>query len=90
MKTAPSRDCAHSEDAFRQVRARLDLAVSDLGETQLKNIAEPMRVYSLAVGLPAEAKPAPQVRLAEGKPAAPERPSIAVLPFQKRSCPSRT
>ena len=36
-----------SEDAFRQVRARLDLAVSDLGQTQLKNIAEPMRVYSL-------------------------------------------
>src|SRR6202045_3166956 len=40
-----------SEDAFRQVRARLDLAVSDLGETRLKNIAEPVRVYSLAVGL---------------------------------------
>ena len=37
-----------SEDAYRQVRARLDLAVSDLGETQLKNIAEPVRVYSLA------------------------------------------
>src|SRR5580700_10371632 len=37
-----------SEDAYRQVKARLDLAVSDLGQTQLKNIAEPMRVYSLA------------------------------------------
>jgi adenylate cyclase len=74
-----------SEDAFRQVRARLDLAVSDLGETQLKNIAEPMRVYSLAVGLPAEAKPAAQVRLAEKNPAAPEKPSIAVLPFQNMS-----
>src|SRR6202042_3817609 len=30
-----------SEDAYRQVRARLDLAVSDLGPTKLKNIAEP-------------------------------------------------
>ena len=40
-----------SEDAYRQVRARLDLAVSDLGETKLKNIAEPIRVYSLQVGL---------------------------------------
>src|ERR1700756_2332237 len=39
-----------SEDAYRQVKARLDLAVSDLGETQLKNIAEPIRVYSLEVG----------------------------------------
>src|SRR6202049_1625436 len=47
-----------SEDAYRQVRARLDLAVSDLGETQLKNIAEPVRIYSLQVGLPAQAKPA--------------------------------
>ena len=41
-----------SEDAYRQVRARLDLAVSDLGETELKNIAETIRVYSLEVGLP--------------------------------------
>ncbi len=36
-----------SEDAYRQVRARLDLAVSDLGQTRLKNIAEPVRIYSL-------------------------------------------
>src|SRR5271170_874733 len=38
-----------SEDAYRQVKARLDLAVSDLGQTQLKNIAEPVRVYSVDV-----------------------------------------
>src|ERR1700683_4301586 len=47
-----------SEDAYRQVKARLDLAVSDLGLTQLKNIAEPIRVYSLQVGVPAGAKAA--------------------------------
>ena len=47
-----------SEDAYRQVRGRLDLAVADLGPTQLKNIAEPIRVYSLQVGAPAVAKPA--------------------------------
>ena len=46
-----------SEDAYRQVKGRLDLAVSDLGPTQLKNIAEPIRVYSLQVGIPAQAKP---------------------------------
>jgi adenylate cyclase len=46
-----------SEDAYRQVKSRLDLAVSDLGSTQLKNIAEPVHVYSLAVGKPALAKP---------------------------------
>ena len=39
-----------SEDAYRQVKGRLDLAVTDLGPTQLKNIAEPIRVYSLQVG----------------------------------------
>jgi adenylate cyclase len=46
-----------SEDAYRQVKSRLDLAVSDLGETQLKNIAEPVRVYSVEVGKPSPAKP---------------------------------
>src|SRR5499433_57307 len=36
-----------SEDAYRQVKGRLDFAVTDLGPTQLKNIPEPIRVYSL-------------------------------------------
>jgi adenylate cyclase len=45
-----------SEDAYRQVKGRLDLKVSDLGATQLKNIAEPIRIYSLEVGQPAQAK----------------------------------
>src|SRR5271156_4629768 len=52
---APGAICL-SEDAYRQVKGRLDLAVSDLGPTQLKNIAEPIRVYSLEVGVPAQAK----------------------------------
>jgi adenylate cyclase len=46
-----------SENAYRQVKGRLDLAVSDLGPTQLKNIAEPIRVYSLEVGKPARTNP---------------------------------
>ena len=53
---APGAICL-SEDAYRQVKGRLDLAVTDLGPTQLKNIAEPIRVYSLEVGKPAQAKP---------------------------------
>ena len=48
-----------SEDAYRQVKGRLDLTVSDLGQTELKNIAEPIRVYSLEVGPSAHASPAP-------------------------------
>jgi adenylate cyclase len=47
-----------SEDAYRQVSGRLDMAVADLGPTQLKNIERPIRVYSLQVGVPAQAKPA--------------------------------
>ena len=45
-----------SEDAYRQVKGRLDLEVTDLGPTQLKNIAEPIRVYSLQVGVPARSR----------------------------------
>src|ERR1700721_379504 len=48
-----------SEDAYRQVQQRLDLKVTDLGTTQLKNIAQPVRAYFLEVGQPAGAKPAP-------------------------------
>jgi adenylate cyclase len=79
-----------SEDAYRQVKARLDLKVSDLGATHLKNITEPMRVYSLQVGLPAQPKPAAAAEPAKAEPprpalALPDKPSIAVLPFQNMS-----
>src|ERR1700689_4934477 len=50
-----------SEDAYRQVSGRLDMEVTDLGPTQLKNIARPIRVYSLQVGVPARAKPSPEI-----------------------------
>jgi adenylate cyclase len=46
-----------SEDAYRQVSGRLDMAVADLGPTQLKNIEKSIRVYSLQVGVPAQTKP---------------------------------
>ena len=67
-----------SEDAYRQVKGRLDLAVHDLGLKQLKNIAEPIRVYALDVGMPAVAKPAPTPA---PEKSAPLRLSIVVLPF---------
>jgi adenylate cyclase len=79
-----------SEDAYRQVKARLDLSVSDLGATQLKNIAEPVRIYSLQVGLPGQARPTPSLEAkpedkAASQPALPDKPSIAVLPFANMS-----
>jgi len=51
-----------SEQAYWPVKGRLDLAVTGLGPTQLKNIADPIRVYSLDVGGPAVAKTAPRPR----------------------------
>ena len=45
-----------SEQAYWQVKSRLDLKVADLGAIQLKNIAEPVRAYAIEVGQPAETK----------------------------------
>jgi TolB-like protein len=73
---APGAICL-SEDAYRQVKGRLDLAFIDLGPTQLKNIAELIRVYSLEDGAPAHAKPT----LAPSEKSAPPRLSMVVLPF---------
>ena len=78
-----------SEDAYRQVKARINLFVSDLGHMQLKNIIEPVRVYSLQPGAAAPAKAeapvapgAPEKQLA---PPVPDKPSIAVLAFNNMS-----
>jgi adenylate cyclase len=51
-----------SEDAYRHVKGRIELAAVDLGPTQLKNISEPIRVYSLDVRQPAQVKPAASKR----------------------------
>jgi TolB-like protein/class 3 adenylate cyclase len=69
-----------SEQAYWQVKSRLDLAVSDLGPTELKNIAEPVRVYSVQVGLSVQAKPAAPLPQTPAPSSAP-RLSIVVLPF---------
>ena len=56
-----------SEQAYWQVKGRLDLAVTDLGATRLKNIAEPVRAYSLQVGVPVVAKAAIEPKPLEAK-----------------------
>ena len=64
-----------SENAYQQVKGKLMLDVSDMGEQLLKNIAQPVRVYG--------------VRLQDAPASAvlklPDKPSIAVLPFQNMS-----
>jgi TolB-like protein/class 3 adenylate cyclase/Flp pilus assembly protein TadD len=74
---APGAICL-SEDAYRQVKARLEITVSDLGEVRLKNIVESIRVYSLEVGQPAQTNPALQ---SHAPASVPPRLSIVVLPF---------
>ena len=61
-----------------QVRDRLGIALDDLGQLTLKNIARPIRVYRVALDGPAP-KPASTVA------AATDKPSIAVLPFVNMS-----
>ena len=68
-----------------QVRDKLDFAFGDMGEQQVKNIARPVHVHSVVLGgglgpsrLLAEAAPQPLLTL-------PDKPSIAVLPFQNMS-----
>jgi adenylate cyclase len=65
-----------SDDAYRQVRGKIDATFQDTGEHELKNIARPVRVYQFHTG--EGAAQAPVLVL-------PDKPSIAVLPFQNLS-----
>ena len=75
-----------SDDAYRQIRSKIEIACDDLGPQTLKNIAEPMRAWRVRLGGQgtATAQPAPHARQALAL-ALPEKPSIAVLPFQNMS-----
>ena len=83
-----------SAAAHEQVRDRLDITFDDLGEQQVKNIARPVRVYRVrpkgplsTPGTPAPAggRPGAPPRAGEGRVGVlplPDKPSLAVLPFQ--------
>jgi adenylate cyclase len=64
-----------SENAYQQIKGKMAIELSDMGEQPLKNIAQPVRVYGLRLG------EAP----ATAMPKLPDKPSIAVLPFQNMS-----
>ena len=69
-----------SEDAYRQIRGKLDENFQDSGEQELKNIARRVRVYQLRPDAPGPAGKASASTLA-----LPDKPSIAVLAFQNMS-----
>jgi len=69
-----------SDDTYRQVRGKIDVDFQDMGEQELKNIARPVRVYQSHPELAKVADGAPTTN-----PPLPDKPSIAVLPFQNMS-----
>jgi len=70
-----------SGDVFRYVKGKVKAEFEDLGEKELKNVSEPVRVYRItALGLDrpfgqSQTEPLPL----------PDKPSIAVLPFDNMS-----
>jgi len=74
-----------SEDAYRQVRGKIPETFSDLGDQQLKNIEHPVRTYRVIFDRNAVKSQPVSTPVAGERLALPERPSIAVLPFQNLS-----
>jgi len=69
-----------SEKVYGEVEGKLDVGFEDRGEQQLKNIAKPVRVFAVRAG----ASSTPSDRLSAAPPL-PDKPSIAVLPFENMS-----
>jgi TolB-like protein/Flp pilus assembly protein TadD len=70
-----------SDDAMRQVAGKVPFAFVDLGEHRLKNIARALRLHALDRAREGDGP----ARAAKRELALPERPSIAVLPFDNLS-----
>ena len=73
-----------SDDAQRQIRGKTELALDDMGPQSLKNIVEPMRVWRLQIDKSSTLFARAAAETAQ-LPALPDKPSIAVLPFQNMS-----
>jgi TolB-like protein/class 3 adenylate cyclase/tetratricopeptide (TPR) repeat protein len=75
-----------SDDAQRQIRGKVDITFDDMGPQTLKNIAEPMRAWRMQIAHAPAFAPSKAVSAGSGQPLAlPDKPSIAVLPFQNMS-----
>jgi TolB-like protein/class 3 adenylate cyclase len=75
-----------SDDAQRQIRGKVDIGYDDLGSQTLKNIAEPMRAWRIQLGSASASVPPKDGAAGLGQALAlPDKPSIAVLPFQNMS-----
>jgi len=70
-----------SGDVYNQVRNRIEATFEDLGKQKVKNVAEPVRVYAVRT----DGSTAPSASAAPVALALPDKPSIAVLPFDNMS-----
>jgi TolB-like protein/Flp pilus assembly protein TadD len=70
-----------ARNVYNQVRDKLDLAFEDLGRREVKNMAEAVHVYRIALNLHISAS---TLDLQQSL-ALPDKPSIAVLPFENMS-----
>jgi TolB-like protein/class 3 adenylate cyclase len=75
-----------SDDAYRQVRGKVEIACDDIGPQPLKNIAEPMRAWRVRLTgqTPSAVQSGSAVSQSQALPL-PDKPSIAVLPFENMS-----
>jgi adenylate cyclase len=69
-----------SEKVYSEVEGKVDVGFEDRGEQQLKNIAKPVRVYSVRTGT--HSAPINKLGVVLSLP---DKPSIVVLPFQNLS-----
>jgi TolB-like protein/class 3 adenylate cyclase len=75
-----------SDDAHRQIRGKVDIVFDDMGPQVLKNIAEPMRAWRMQIGNASASTVPRDVSAGSRQPLTlPDKPSIAVLPFQNLS-----
>jgi len=75
-----------SDDAYRQIRGKVEIGWDDLGPQTLKNIAEPMRAWRVQLAGQSAVKAQPGSPAGQAPTLAlPDKPSIAVLPFQNMS-----
>ena len=76
---------AISRQVRDQVRDKLDVELVDKGEVELKNIARPVRIFTVAGRAPTKASHLGWQGRDVPAPALPDKSSIAVLPFQNMS-----
>ena len=81
---APTGGVCISDDAYKQVRGKVEFSFDDMGPQTLKNIKDPVQVWRMRSAADADSE-SPNPSAAPQHLTLPDKPSIAVLPFQNMS-----